>query len=121
MAASTVEIVLDLKNDPVFGPVLVAALGGVLVEVLKDVAFRRCPLSAPQADEMLEALQGKAIIAGVRGKPAADRAALVRLICAVSRFGAAAGARLAELDLNPVLLSPAGAAAVDTVLVLEPR
>ena len=121
MAAGDVEFVLGLKNDPVFGPVLMAGLGGVLVEVLKDVAFRRCPLSAPQAEEMLEALQGKAILAGVRGKPAVDRAALVRLICAVSRFGAAAGARLAELDLNPVLLSPAGAVAVDMVLVLEPR
>jgi acyl-CoA synthetase (NDP forming) len=98
-----------------------AGLGGVLVEVLADVAFRRCPIGAREAGEMLESLHGKAILGGVRGKPPVDRAALVRLICAVSRFGAAAGARLAELDLNPVLLSPAGAVAVDAVLVLAPR
>jgi acyl-CoA synthetase (NDP forming) len=116
-----VEFVLGLKNDPVFGAVLMAGLGGVLVEVLADVAFRRCPIGAREAGEMLESLHGKAILGAVRGRAPVDRAALVRLMCAVSRFGAAAGARLAELDLNPVLLSPAGAVAVDAVLVLAPR
>ncbi len=120
MISGDVELVLGLKNDPVFGPVVMAGLGGVLVEVLKDVAFRRCPLSPQQAGEMLETLQCRAILGGVRGKPPVDRAALIELICAVSRFGAAAGARLAELDLNPVLLARDGAVAVDVVLALAP-
>lgn len=118
MVASDVEFVLGLKNDPAFGPVLMAGLGGVLVEVLKDVAFRRCPLSAPQAEDMLATLRGNTILAGTRGKSSVDRAALVRLMCAVSRFAASAGSRLAELDLNPVLLSSVGAVPVDAVLVL---
>lgn len=120
MAGGDVEFVLGLKNDPAFGPVLMAGLGGVLVEVLGDVTFRRCPLDPADAERMLGELKGRAILDGVRGRPPVDRKALVDLICAVSRFGAAAGERLAELDLNPVLLSPDGAVAVDSVLVLEP-
>jgi acetyltransferase len=120
MARGDVEFVLGLKNDPAFGPVLMAGLGGVLVEVLKDVAFRRCPLTPAEAGQMLAELKGRALLDGVRGKPPVKRDALIELICAVSRFGAAAGERLAELDLNPVLLSAQGAVAVDCVLVVTP-
>jgi acetyltransferase len=120
MATGDVEFVLGLKNDAAFGPVLMAGLGGVLVEVLKDVAFRRCPLTPAEAGQMLAELKGRAILDGVRGKPPVDRGALIELICAVSRFGAAAGERLAEVDLNPVLLSAQGAVAVDCVLVVTP-
>lgn len=119
MAPGDVEFVVGLKNDPAFGPVIMAGLGGVLVEVLKDVAFRQCPLTAREAEEMLEELKGRAILQGVRGRPPVDRTALVALLCAVSRFGAAAGSRLGELDLNPVLLSARGAVAVDCLLVLN--
>jgi acetyltransferase len=119
MAGGHVEFVIGLKDDPSFGPVLMAGLGGILVEVMKDVAFRRCPVTPAEAGAMLDELRGRAILAGARGKPPVDRAALVEMLCAVSRFGAAAGGRLAELDLNPVLLSTDGAVAVDCVMVLR--
>jgi acetyltransferase len=119
MAGGHVEFVIGLKNDPSFGPVLMAGLGGILVEVMKDVAFRRCPATPFEAGAMLDELRGRAILSGARGKPPVDRAALVELLCAVSRFGAAAGDRLEELDLNPVLLSTDAAVAVDCVMVFR--
>jgi acetyltransferase len=119
MATGDVEFVLGLQNDPVFGVVIMAGLGGVLVEVLKDVVFRKVPVTAREADGMLHELQGKAILAGVRGRPAIDRHRLIHLICAVSRFGAAAQDRLVELDLNPVLLGGDTAVAVDWLMILN--
>ncbi|MDR5804873.1 acetate--CoA ligase family protein [Caballeronia sp. LZ001] len=114
-----VELVVGLNQDPVFGPVVMVGLGGVLIEVLRDVAFRRAPVSEAEAGRMLDELRGAAVLAGVRGKKPVDRQALCGFIAAVSRFGAAAGARLGELDLNPVLASPAGCVAVDNLLVLR--
>ena len=112
-----VEMVVGLHRDPVFGTVVMAGLGGIHVEVLKDVVFRKVPVTAAEAGRMLDELKSAAILDGVRGAPAADRAALAELTSAVSRFGAAAGARLAELDLNPVCARPDGALAVDWVMV----
>ncbi|WP_028226353.1 acetate--CoA ligase family protein [Paraburkholderia ferrariae] len=114
-----VELVVGLNQDPVFGPVVMVGLGGVLIEVLRDVAFRRAPVSEAEAGRMLDELRGAAVLNGLRGKKPVDRRALCSLIAAVSRFGAAAGGRLGELDLNPVLASPAGCVAVDNLLVLR--
>lgn len=118
MTSGDVEFVIGLQRDAVFGTVVMAGLGGVLIEVLKDVAFRKAPVSEAEALQMLDQLKGRAILAGVRGKPAVHRQNLARLISAVSCFGAAAQDRLRELDLNPVLLSREDAVAVDWLLVL---
>jgi acetyltransferase len=115
----TVELVIGLRRDPVFGMVLMVGLGGILVEVQKDVLFHRAPVTEDQALAMLEGLNGARILDGVRGKPAVDRHKVAAMIAAVSRFGAAAGDRLAELDLNPVLAGPDGAVAVDWLLVAD--
>ena len=120
MTQGAVELVIGLQNDPVFGTVVMAGLGGIFVEVLKDVAFRKAPVTEAEALRMLADLRGRALLDGVRGKPPVDRASLARLIAAVSRFGAAAGPRLREFDLNPVLAGPAGAVAVDWLMLLEP-
>jgi hypothetical protein len=96
-----------------------AGLGGIHVEVLKDVAFRPAPVTPAVAERMLDELRGRALLDGVRGAQAADRAALARLISSVSRFGAAAGERLESLDLNPVLAGPKGAVAVDWLLLVR--
>ncbi|MDP2639633.1 MAG: acetate--CoA ligase family protein [Betaproteobacteria bacterium] len=119
MSAGEVEFVIGLQRDPVFGIVVMAGLGGVLIEVLKDVAFRRAPVSEAEALRMLDELRGRAVLDGVRGKPPVHRARLAQLISAVSCFGAAAGERLRELDLNPVLLSREDAVAVDWLMVLD--
>jgi len=117
MAQGDVELVVGLQHDPVFGVVVMAGLGGIHVEVLKDVAFRTAPVTEAEAGRMLDELKSRAILAGVRGRTPVDRRALNRLISAVSLLGAAAGERLAELDLNPVLAGPAGATAVDWLMV----
>ena len=115
----TVELVVGLKRDPVFGPVVMTGLGGIFVEVLRDVAFRKCPVTEAEALAMLADLKGAAMLDGVRGAAPVDRQAVARLIAAASRLGAVMGDRLVELDLNPVLAGPDGAVAVDWLMVLE--
>jgi acetyltransferase len=119
MAAGEVELVIGLKRDPVFGPVVMVGLGGVLIEVFKDVVFRAAPVTEGEALRMLNELKSRVVLDGVRGKPLVDKAALAGMISAVSRFAAAAGPRLAELDLNPVLAGSQGVTAVDWLMVFD--
>jgi acyl-CoA synthetase (NDP forming) len=119
MAKGDVELVIGLKRDPTFGPVVMVGLGGVLIEVFKDVVFRAAPVTKAEALRMLDELKSKVILDGVRGKPPVDKIALAKMISAVSCFGAGAGPRLAELDLNPVLAGPQGVTAVDWLMVLD--
>jgi len=119
MAKGDVELVIGLKRDPTFGPVVMVGLGGVLIEVFKDVVFRAAPVTEAEALRMLDELKSRVILDGVRGKPPVDKKALAQMISAVSRFGAAAGPRLAELDLNPVLAGAQGVTAVDWLMLLE--
>jgi acetate---CoA ligase (ADP-forming) len=117
MAQGGVELVAGLKRDRVFGTVVMVGLGGIHIEVLKDVVFRSAPVTEAEAGRMLDELRGRALLDGVRGVRAVDRAALSRLISVVSCLGAAAGERLEALDLNPVLAGPDGAVAVDWLLL----
>jgi len=119
MAQGDVELVIGLQNDPVFGVVVMVGLGGIHIEVLKDVAWRRTPVTPAEAGRMLDELRSKAILDGVRGKPPVDRGALMQMISAVSQLGAAAGGRLREVDLNPVLAGAGGVTAVDWLVVLN--
>jgi len=117
-----VEMVLGTIRDPVFGPVVMAGLGGVFVEVFRDVAFRRCPVTEEQAGEMVRSLRGFPLLDGARGRPKADLPALTRAIAAMSRFASAAGPRLRSAEVNPLLVLPAGsgAFAADAVIELDP-
>jgi acetyltransferase len=117
--ASGVEVVIGIRRDPVFGNVVMAGLGGIFVEVLRDVAFRKAPVSSAEAASMLDDLKGRAILAGVRGRPAVRRAALVDLVCRVSALATALGEHLVEADFNPVIADSAGAVAVDWLIVLQ--
>jgi acetate---CoA ligase (ADP-forming) len=119
MAHGDAELVVGLHRDSAFGTVVMAGLGGIHVEVLRDVAFRAVPVTAAEAGRMLDELRGRALLDGVRGRRPVDRAALAQLISAVSCFGAAAGERLESLDINPVLAGPDGAIAVDWLLLLN--
>ena len=119
MAPAGIELVIGLQRDPVFGVVIMVGLGGILIEVLRDVAFRKAPVTTAQALAMLDELQGRAVLDGVRGKPAVSRAAIADLLVRVSLFGAAHAARLRELDLNPVIASGPTLYAVDWLLVLD--
>jgi len=121
MVTGGTEMVVGLHHDPQFGPVVMVGLGGIFVEVLEDVAFGAVPLTRGDAEDMLASLRGARILDGVRGRPRADRAALVDVLLAVSRLGAEADGAIAELDLNPVVVLPEGrgAVALDALVVLS--
>jgi len=108
MARRGREIILGITRDPDFGPMLMVGLGGIHVEVLKDVAFAPVPLGAEEALDLIGQLKGAALLDAVRGEAAADRDALVRLMVALSRFAADHADWIAEIDLNPVIIHPAG-------------
>ncbi|MGB9890342.1 MAG: acetate--CoA ligase family protein, partial [Anaerolineae bacterium] len=92
--------------------VVMFGLGGVFVEVFGDVAFRVAPLTRADAEEMIEEIRGKALLAGARGRPPADREALVEAILAFSRL-LAENPAMAEIEINPLLVLPEGVVAVD--------
>jgi acetyltransferase len=121
MAGEGVEMILGIKRDPLFGPVVLCGFGGILVEVLKDVAVGIPPLSRNQAHDMLKRLRGFAILGGVRGKPPADIAALCNAIVGVSQLAVALDDQLLGLDINPMIVLPKsqGAVAVDAVVEIQ--
>lgn len=112
------EVILGMVRDPTFGPLLMFGLGGIYVEVLRDVAFAVAPLSRPEAEELLELVRGKKLLTGVRGQPPVARAALVDLILRVSQL-VAENPDILELDLNPVLCYPDRVVAVDLRLTVS--
>ena len=103
-----VEMALGVFRDPVFGPVAMVGLGGIFIEVLKDVVFRRCPFGPEEAERLVRSLRGFPLLDGVRGRPRADVPALARALSALSAFADAAGPRLVSVDVNPMLVLPAG-------------
>jgi len=113
-----VEVIIGVVRDPSYGPVLMFGLGGVLVEVLKDVVFRSLPLTEGDARSMLAEIRASRILDGVRGAPPVDKEALVRLVLGVSAL-CATYPEIAELDLNPVLAYPQGVGILDARILLE--
>ena len=112
-----VEMIIGVTRDPQFGPVMMFGLGGIFVEVLKDVVFRSLPLTAIDAAEMLDEIKANAILGGVRGAPPVDRKALVDLMLRISQV-CLAHPEIAELDLNPILGYADGYALVDARMIL---
>lgn len=119
MAGGHVELVIGVQRSPVFGMVVMVGLGGILVEVLKDVVFRRAPFGVEEAHDMLSELRATAILDGVRGKPGVDRNAIAAMLSRLSEWAAGMQPVLAELDLNPVLVGMDGPVAVDCVMVFR--
>jgi acetyltransferase len=106
------EVVVGVANDPAFGPILMFGLGGVFVEVLKDVSFAVCPVSDVRARELVSGIRGYDILRGVRGQEGVDEDALVDVIQRVSQL-ACDHPEIAELEFNPLLAFPDGVVAVD--------
>ncbi|HEY2888491.1 MAG TPA: acetate--CoA ligase family protein [Candidatus Limnocylindrales bacterium] len=113
-----VELIVGLRRDAQFGPLVLVGIGGVLAEALDDVAIELAPLSAASAAAMLDRLRGAAILAGPRGRPPVDRAAIVELVVALGELGWQRP-DLLEVDLNPVIAGDRAAIAVDALVVLE--
>ncbi len=117
MAEPGIEVIVGVSTDAQFGPVLMFGLGGVLVEVLKDVAFRVIPITPRDARQMVREIQGYPLLQGYRGQEPADVEALEGLLVQLSRF-VEQHPEIEELDLNPVFAYPKGALAVDARIVL---
>jgi len=116
-----VECILGIHRDPVFGPIAMFGLGGIFVEILKDVVFRRCPFGADVAEEMIRSIKGAPLLLGARGRQKADVKALADMLAKLSVFAHQAGESLQSIDLNPVFAMPegAGAFAVDAVIEIK--
>ena len=116
MAGPGLELIVGLTRDPGFGPVVMVGLGGVLAEVLDDVAVRLAPVTLEEAAAMLDDLRGARLLDGVRGRPAADRASIAEIIVGVASLGVDRP-EIAAIDLNPIVSGPAGTLAVDALVV----
>jgi acyl-CoA synthetase (NDP forming) len=118
MIEGGIETVIGTKRDPIFGPVVMFGLGGVYVEVLKDVTLRLAPVDAAAAKEMIRAIKGYPLLVGARGRPPADLDALADALVAMSRF-AAAHANLTSAEINPFIALPRGGVAVDALIMTD--
>jgi acyl-CoA synthetase (NDP forming) len=112
-----VETVVGVSQDDLFGPVVMFGLGGVFVEVLRDVTFRVPPFTKTDAERMLTEVKGSPLLDGVRGRPKADKRALVDVIMKVQRLAVDLAGTLSELDINPLVAHPKGCVALDALVV----
>ena len=117
MARSGVEVIVGMSTDSQFGPVIMFGLGGIMVEILKDVSFRIVPLEPRDAREMIREIKGFPVLEGYRGQEAVDIANLESLILKVSAF-IDQYPEVEELDLNPIFAYSDGAVAVDARVML---
>ncbi|OFW23292.1 MAG: hypothetical protein A3H27_10750 [Acidobacteria bacterium RIFCSPLOWO2_02_FULL_59_13] len=117
MARAGIEVIMGMTQDPTFGPVLMFGLGGILVEVLKDVSFRIAPLEQTDAAAMIGEIKGRKLLEGYRGQDPADKSCLENMLLKLSAF--ADGKReIAEIDMNPVFAYKDGAVVVDARIIL---
>jgi acyl-CoA synthetase (NDP forming) len=121
MAPEGVETIIGVMQDPVLGPVVMFGLGGIFVEVLKDVTFRAAPFDTAEAMRMIRDIRGFAMLQGVRGAPPSDIDALAQMLSDLSRFAAAHADVIESIDLNPVRVLPAGQGVVplDALIILK--
>ena len=117
MAPEGTEVIVGMSRDPVFGPAVMFGLGGIHVEVLKDVSFRLAPFDRIEAMAMIDDIRGRELLSGARGSAPADVPALADLLVTLSRFAAANADRLDTIDLNPVRLLPEGLVILDALVV----
>ncbi|HEX3537774.1 MAG TPA: acetate--CoA ligase family protein [Stellaceae bacterium] len=121
MITDGVETILGAQNDPVFGPVVMFGLGGIFVEVLRDVTFRVAPFGIEEAHQMIGELRGAAMLEGARGQPPCDIDALAQALSKLSVFVASQKGRFTSIDVNPLRVRPKGQGVVALdALILTP-
>jgi len=118
MARPGTEVIVGTSKDPQFGPVIMFGLGGIFVEVLKDVSFRVIPLNRRDAQEMIKEIKGYPLLQGMRGKEPVDIRALVDIILKISNL-IEENPQIKEMELNPIFAYGDGAVAVDARIILE--
>ena len=117
MAPNGTEVIVGSTKDPTFGPTLMFGLGGIFVEILKDVSFRLAPITRTDAEEMVKEIKAYKILEGVRGMPPADQETIVDILLATSKMLMECP-EVKELDMNPVLVYEKGAKIVDARVIL---
>jgi acyl-CoA synthetase (NDP forming) len=118
MASPGQEVIIGMNRDPQFGPIILFGLGGVLVEIFRDVALRHLPLSRQDALEMIKEIKGYPILAGYRGQPVVDLQPLADCLLAVAQI-AEEYPKIVEIDLNPVFAYPEGILVADARIIME--
>ncbi|MFW9984362.1 MAG: acetate--CoA ligase family protein, partial [Candidatus Odinarchaeota archaeon] len=119
-APKGIEVIIGALKDSQFGPALMFGLGGIFVEVLKDVSFRVAPITKFDAKEMIQEIKGYPILTGIRGQKASDVPALENILLQVSKLVMDYPV-INQLDLNPVFSYPKGAKCVDARIILEEK
>ncbi|MEM3403308.1 MAG: acetate--CoA ligase family protein [Nitrososphaeria archaeon] len=119
MAPKSVEVVIGMLRDPTFGPTVMFGLGGVLIEIMKDVVFRIAPVDKKEALEMIKKVKGFPLLSGFRGSKPLDLESLADLISNVSKI-AVENPLIDQMDLNPVIVYERGLAVVDARIILKP-
>ena len=115
MLTHGVETLIGANRDPVFGPMIMFGMGGVMVELYKDVAMASAPLDRPSAEKLVASVKGSVLLDGFRGGPQYDRAALIDALCRISEL-AVQYPQITSMDVNPVLVMESGAVALDAVI-----
>ncbi|HJW97349.1 MAG TPA: acetate--CoA ligase family protein [archaeon] len=118
MASGDTELIIGAKTDPQFGPVVMFGLGGIFVEVIKDVSFRLAPIERREAQEMIKEIKGYIILQGARGKKPANIKSIEDLLLSVSRM-IWSTKKIKEIDLNPVFADEKRCVAVDMRVMVE--
>jgi acyl-CoA synthetase (NDP forming) len=118
MAPASTEVIVGSIKDPQFGPALMFGLGGIFVEVLKDVTFRIAPVSEEEAREMITEVKAYPLLKGYRNIPPADINAIIKILLSTSKL-VMEHQEIKELDLNPIMVYEKGAKTVDARIILE--
>lgn len=118
MAPAGQEVIIGMNRDPQFGPIMLFGLGGVLVEIFRDVVLWHPPLSREDALEMIQQIKGYPVLAGYRGQPPVDMNALADCLLAVAQL-AEENPKIVEIDLNPVFAYPQGALVADARIIMK--
>jgi len=121
MVPKGVELIVGVQNDPQFGPVIMVGLGGIMTEVMKDVAFRMLPISTSDAKSMLNELKGSKLLKGFRGSPPIDLNMVSKMLVQIGKLGVENADYINSIDFNPVVVYPKSHFVVDAKIILNDK
>jgi len=119
MVTGGVETIIGVQRDPIFGPMVMFGLGGISVELFRDVAFASAPLTPERAEALITSVRGARLLDGWRGAPALDKRALVAALCKVSEFAVAHQDQVESIEINPFLVKAESAFALDALIAMR--
>ena len=119
MVPKGVELIVGVQNDPQFGPVIMVGLGGIMTEVMKDVAFRMLPITTSDAKSMLNELKGSALLKGFRGSEPIDTNMVAKMLVQIGKLGVENADYINSIDFNPVVVYPKSHFVVDAKIILD--